>query len=77
LFETRYHDESAQQFMVAETRAAVSRLADAQATTCADAHRHNIEAAKVAMAEAEQRLAQADSAGGLATVATERQRRKN
>jgi hypothetical protein len=55
----------------------VARLADAQATARADAHRRNIEAARAAMAEAEQRLTQANRVGGLATVAAKRQRREN
>jgi hypothetical protein len=38
-----------------------------------EAHRRDIEAARAAMAEAEQRLARADLAGGLATLAAERQ----
>jgi hypothetical protein len=43
--------------MVAERRTAAARLADAQAASRADAHRRNIEAARVAMAEAQQHLA--------------------
>jgi hypothetical protein len=43
--------------MVAESRAVAARLADAHATARADAHRCNIESARLAMAEAEQRLA--------------------
>jgi hypothetical protein len=54
-FETRRHNELAQQFMVVERRVAAARLADAAAR--ADAHRCNIETARAAMAEAEQRLA--------------------
>jgi hypothetical protein len=59
--------------MVAERRAAAARLADAQAA----AHRRNIEAARAAMADDEQRLAQADRTGRLATVTAERQRCKS
>jgi hypothetical protein len=73
----RRRDEMMQQFMAVERRTAVPRLADAHATARVDAHCHNIEAARAAMAAAEQRLAQADRAGGLAMVATERQCRKN
>jgi hypothetical protein len=57
-FETRHRDESAQQFVVARR----GRRRQGW-RTCrqppADAHRRNIEAARAAMAEAEQRLAQA------------------
>jgi hypothetical protein len=52
----------------------VARLADEHAAARADAHRRNIEGARAAMAVAEQRLTQTDVAGGLATVAVERQR---
>jgi hypothetical protein len=76
-FEMRRRNETTQQFMDAERRTAAARLADAHATACVDAHCHNIEAARAAMAAAEQRLAQADRVGGLAMVKTERQRRKN
>jgi hypothetical protein len=63
--------------MSAERRAAAARLAEEHAAAHANAHRRNIKAARAAMAMAEQRLAQADVAGGLATVAAERQRRKH
>jgi hypothetical protein len=59
--------------MAAERRASAARLAEEHAAARADAHRRNIEAARDAMAAAEQRLAQADMDGGLATVAAERQ----
>jgi hypothetical protein len=49
-------------------------LAEDHAAVRADAHRHNIEAARAAMATAEQRVFQADVTEGLATVAAERQR---
>jgi hypothetical protein len=55
--------------MAAERRAAAARLAEDDAATRADAQRRNIEAARAAMAEAEQRLFRADVARGLATVA--------
>jgi hypothetical protein len=42
--------------MAAERRAASARLAEDHAAACADAHRRNIEAARAAMAVAEQRL---------------------
>jgi hypothetical protein len=60
--------------MAAERRVAAARLADEHAATGVDAHRCNIEAAGATMAVAEQRLAQADRAGGLTMVAAERQR---
>jgi hypothetical protein len=63
--------------MVAERRAAATRLADAQAAARANTHRRNIEAASAGMAEAEQCLAQADQTEGLATLAAERQRCEN
>jgi hypothetical protein len=63
--------------MAAERRAAAARLAEEHAAACADAHRCNIEVARVAMTAAEQCLAQADVAGGLAMVAAEHQRRKH
>jgi hypothetical protein len=73
-FETRHRDQSVQEFMAAERRVAAARLAEEHAAARADAHRHNIEVARAAMAAAEQRLALADVVGGLATVAAERQR---
>jgi hypothetical protein len=73
-FETWCHDQSAQDFMAAEWRTAAARMADEHAAARADAHRRNIEAARAAMALAEQCLAQADLAGGLAAMAAERQR---
>jgi hypothetical protein len=76
-FETRHRDQLAQEFMATERRAAVARLADEHAAARTDAHRRNIEAARAAMSAAEQRLAQADVAGGLATVAAERQQREH
>jgi hypothetical protein len=51
--------------MAAERRAAAARLANEHDAARADAHRHNIKAARAAMAAAEQRLAQADVARGL------------
>jgi hypothetical protein len=56
LFGTWRRDQSAQEFIVAERRAAAARLADEHAAAHADAHRRNIEAARAAMAVAEQRL---------------------
>jgi hypothetical protein len=63
--------------MAAERRAASTRLADEHAAARADGRCRNIKAARAAMAVAEQRLAQADVAGGLVTVAAERQRREH
>jgi hypothetical protein len=63
--------------MPAERRAAVRRLADAQATGHATTHRHNLEVARVAMAAAEQLLAEVDQSGGLASVGEARHRREN
>jgi hypothetical protein len=60
--------------MAAERRAAAARLAEEHVAARADAHRRNIEAGRAAMVAAEQHLAQADVAGGLPTVAAERQR---
>jgi hypothetical protein len=57
--------------MAAERRAAAARLAEDHAAARADTHRRNIEAARAAMAEAEQRPIRADVAGGLAMVAAE------
>jgi hypothetical protein len=74
-FETRHHDQLAQEFMATERRAAVARLADEHAAARTDAHRRNIEAARAAMSAAEQRLAQADVA--LATVVAGRQQREH
>jgi hypothetical protein len=76
-FETRRRDQSVQDFMAAERRAIVARLAEEHAASRADAHRRNIEAARSAMAPGEQRLTQANIAGGLATMAAERQRREH
>jgi hypothetical protein len=76
-FETQGHDRAAQELMAAESRAAAARLAEDHAAARADAHRRNIEAARAAMAEAEQRLFRANVAGGLATVAAECQRREH
>jgi hypothetical protein len=74
-FETRHRDESAWQFMLAERRAvAAARLADTQAVARAEAHRRNLEAMR---AEVEQRLAEADRTGGLASVVVARQGREN
>jgi hypothetical protein len=53
-FETQRCDQSAQEFMAAERRAGV---AEQHAAARTEAHRCNIEAARAAMAEAEQRLA--------------------
>jgi hypothetical protein len=63
--------------MAAERRAAAARLAKDHAAVRADAHRRNIEAARAAMAEAEQHLFRADMAGELAKVAAKRQRREH
>jgi hypothetical protein len=63
--------------MAAERRAAAARLAEEHAAAHADAHRCNIEAARAAMAAAEQRLFQADVTGGLTTLTAERQRREH
>jgi hypothetical protein len=73
-FETQRHDRAAQELMVAERRAAAARLAEDHAGAHADAHRHNIEAARAAMAEAKRRLFRVNMPGGLAKVAAERQR---
>jgi hypothetical protein len=73
-FETQRHDQSAQDLMAAERSAAAARLTEEHAAALPDAHRRNIEAARVAMAAAEQRFAQADVAGGLAA---ERQLREH
>jgi hypothetical protein len=72
-FKTWRRDESAQQFMVAERSVEAARLWDAQAVARADAHCLNIEAVMAVIPEVEQRLAQADRTGRLATVAVERQ----
>jgi hypothetical protein len=63
--------------MAAERRAAAARLAEDHAAARVDAHRRNIEAARAAVAKAEQRLFRADVTGGRATVAAERQRREH
>jgi hypothetical protein len=63
--------------MAAERQAAAARLADAHATAHADAHCRNIEVARATTAASEQRLAQADRAGGLTMVAAEHQHCKN
>jgi hypothetical protein len=68
-------DQSVQELMAAERKATVARLAEEHAAARADAHPHNIEAARAATT-VEQCLGQADVAGGLATVAAERQRRE-
>jgi hypothetical protein len=60
--------------MAAERRAAAARLAEEHAAARADTHCRNIEAARAAVVAAEQHLAQADMAGGLATAAVEHQR---
>jgi hypothetical protein len=76
-FKTRRRDQSAQDFMASERRTAAARMADEHVAARADAHRCNIEAARAAMAVAEQCLAQADLARGLVAVAAERQRREH
>jgi hypothetical protein len=63
--------------MAIERRAEAARLAEEHAAAHANAHHCNIEAARAAIAVAEQRLAQADMAEGLAMVAAERQRREH
>jgi hypothetical protein len=55
-FEMQHRDRAAQELMAAERRAAAARLAEDHAATRTNAHRRNIEAARVALAEAEQRL---------------------
>jgi hypothetical protein len=59
--------------MAAERRTTTTRLAEDHAAARADAHRRNIEVARAAMAEAEQRLFRADVTGGLAMVTAERE----
>jgi hypothetical protein len=76
-FKTRRRDRAAQELLAAERRAAAARLAEDHTAARADAHRRNIEAARVAMAEAERCLFQADVAVGLVKVAAERQRREH
>jgi hypothetical protein len=76
-FEMQCRDEAARYFMHVERRAAAERLADAQETACATAHRRNLEAAMAAMAAAEQRLVGADRSGGLASVAEARHHHEN
>jgi hypothetical protein len=63
--------------MATERRVATARLAEDHVAARADAHRRNIEAARSAMAEAEQRLFRADVTGGLAIVAAVHQRREH
>jgi hypothetical protein len=63
--------------MAAERRAAAARLAEDHTAAHADAHHHNIEAARAAMAEAERHLFQADMAVGLTKVALESQHREH
>jgi hypothetical protein len=63
-----------QEFMASERRAVAARLADEHDAARADAHHRNNKVARAAMVAAEQRLAQADVARGLATLAVERQR---
>jgi hypothetical protein len=55
-FEMRCRGKAARHFMVAERRAAAERVAEAQATARATAHRRNIEVARSAAAVTEQRL---------------------
>jgi hypothetical protein len=76
-FEMQRRDRVAPELMAAERRAAAARLAEDHAAARADAHRRNINAARTAMAEAEQRLFRADVAGGLVKVAAKRQRREH
>jgi hypothetical protein len=76
-FEMQHRDRATQELMVVERRAAAARLAEDHAAARADTHRRNIEVARAAMVEAEQRLFRADVAGGLAKVAEERQRREH
>jgi hypothetical protein len=63
--------------MATERRVAVARLAEEHAAARADAHRCNIEAARAAMATAEQCLFQENVTGGLTTLTVERQRCKH
>jgi hypothetical protein len=77
LFETQRRDRVAQELMAAERRVVAERLAEDHAVTRADAHCHNIEAARAAMVEAERGLFRADMARGLAKVAAERQRHEH
>jgi hypothetical protein len=76
-FEAHRRDQSTQELMAAERRAAAARLAEEHAAARTDAHRRNIKVARAAMAAAEQCLFQADVTGGLATVAAEHQRREH
>jgi hypothetical protein len=76
-FETHHRDRAAQELMAAERRAAAARLAEDHTAARADAHRRNIKAARVAMAEAERRLFRADVAIGLVKVAAEHQRHEH
>jgi hypothetical protein len=73
-FETQRRDRAALELMAAKRRAAAARLAEDHAAARADAHRRNMEAARAAMTEGEERLFRVDVAGGLATVAAEHQR---
>jgi hypothetical protein len=59
--------------MATERRAAAARLAEDHTAARTHAHRHNIEAARAAMAEADRHLFRADVAVGLVNVAAERQ----
>jgi hypothetical protein len=76
-FETQRRDRAVQELMAAERRAAAARLAEDHTAARADAHRHNIEAARAAMAEAERCLFWVDVAVGLAKVAAEHQHREH
>jgi hypothetical protein len=75
--EMQHRDKAARHFMHAERRVAAERLGDTQATAHATAHLRNLEAARAAMAVAEQRLAEANRSWGLASVAEARHRREN
>jgi hypothetical protein len=76
-FETQFCDEVARQFMVAERRATVKRVTEAQAAARSAAHRRNIEAARAAMEVNERRLNEQDRRGALAAVAEAQQRHKS
>jgi hypothetical protein len=71
-FEMQRHERVAQGLMASERRAAAARLVEDHTAARADAHRHNIKAARVAMAKAERCLFRADVAVGLTKVAAER-----
>jgi hypothetical protein len=73
----QHRDKAARHFMHAERRVAAERLGDTQATAHATTHLRNLEAARAAMAVAEQRLTEANRSWGLASVAEARHRQEN